>query len=157
MDQIVGIKSFKNCRFFLLRTNGPHPPLDSARSITHIFSFVVNHDYVSVVICRPAKPFSEWDTENICDWLQDMGLDQYISEARRWIQNGQQLQEAPVQEIEKELGIKNSLHRKKLQLAIIDTQENGSSDPFLNKAGKLDTAWVRITYSSMFFLLPSWI
>lgn len=45
-------------------------------------------------------------------------------------------------EIEKELNIKNPLHRKKLQLALIDSQENGSSDPYLNKAGQLDTAWV---------------
>lgn len=91
---------------------------------------------------RPDKPFVDWDTENICDWLQDMGLDQYIPDARKWVKSGQQLQEAPMSEIEKELNIKNPLHRKKLQLALIDSQENGSSDPYLNKAGQLDTAWV---------------
>ncbi|XP_074037657.1 liprin-beta 1 isoform X2 [Leptinotarsa decemlineata] len=91
---------------------------------------------------KPDKPFSDWDTENICDWLQDLGLDSYIQEARRWVQNGQQLQEAPISEIEKELNIKNPLHRKKLQLALIDTQANGSSDLYLTQAGKLDTAWV---------------
>jgi hypothetical protein len=69
-------------------------------------------------------------------------LDQYIPEAKRWVKSGQQLQEAPITDIEKELNIKNLLHKKKLQLALIDTQENGSSDPFLSKAGQLDTAWV---------------
>lgn len=74
--------------------------------------------------------------------MQDLGLDCYIPEAKRWVQNGQQLQEASINEIEKELNIKNPLHRKKLQLAIIDTPENGSSDPYLTQAGKLDTTWV---------------
>ncbi|RZC32175.1 liprin-beta-1, partial [Asbolus verrucosus] len=91
---------------------------------------------------KPDKPFAEWDTENICDWLQDLSLDQYISEAKRWVKSGQQLQESPISDIEKELNIKNPLHKKKLQLALIDTQENGSSDPYLSKAGQLDTAWV---------------
>ncbi|CAH1983394.1 unnamed protein product [Acanthoscelides obtectus] len=91
---------------------------------------------------RPDKPFAEWDAENICDWLQDLGLDSYVLEAKRWVQSGQQLQETSIGEIEKELNIKNPLHRKKLQLALIDMQENGSSDPYLAQAGKLDTAWV---------------
>lgn len=91
---------------------------------------------------KPDKPFAEWDTENICDWLQDLGLDSYIIDAKRWVKSGQQLQEASINEVEKELNVKNPLHRKKLQLALIDTQENGSSDPYLTKAGKLDTSWV---------------
>ncbi|XP_017769627.1 PREDICTED: liprin-beta-2-like isoform X2 [Nicrophorus vespilloides] len=91
---------------------------------------------------KPDKPFSEWDTENICDWLQDLGLDQYVTEAKRWVKTGQQLQESGINEIEKELGIKNPLHKKKLQLALIDTEANSSNDPYLSKAGQLDTAWV---------------
>ncbi|XP_048517896.1 liprin-beta-2 isoform X3 [Dendroctonus ponderosae] len=91
---------------------------------------------------RPDKPFAEWDTENICDWLQDLGLDQYIPDAKRWVKNGQQLQESSIADIEKELNVKNPLHKKKLQLALIDTGENCSSDLYLSLAGKLDTAWV---------------
>lgn len=94
------------------------------------------------IMPKPDKPFAEWDTENICDWLQDLGLDQYVPEAKRWVKNGQQLQESSINDIEKELNIKNPLHRKKLQLALIDTQVNSSSDPYLSEAGKLDTAWV---------------
>ncbi|XP_065158263.1 uncharacterized protein [Atheta coriaria] len=93
-------------------------------------------------LIKPDKPFAEWDTENICDWLQDLGLDQYVVDAKRWVKNGQHLQEASLSEIEKELAIKNPLHKKKLQLALIDIEENSSSDPYLSKAGKLDTAWV---------------
>ncbi|XP_066252512.1 liprin-beta-2-like isoform X2 [Euwallacea similis] len=91
---------------------------------------------------KPDKPFAEWDTENICDWLQDLGLDQYVPDAKRWVKNGQQLQESSIHEIEKELNVKNLLHKRKLQLALIDTAENSSSDPYLSQAGNLDTAWV---------------
>ncbi|XP_049825979.1 liprin-beta-2 isoform X2 [Aethina tumida] len=94
------------------------------------------------IVPKPDKPFSKWDTENVCDWLQDLGLDQYITEAKRFVKSGQQLQETSINEIEKELNIKNPLHRKKLQLALIDTDINSSSDPYLTMAGKLDTAWV---------------
>lgn len=91
---------------------------------------------------RPDIPFADWDTDAICDWLQELGLDTYITEAKRWIKNGAQLQAASAHDLEKELAIKNILHRKKLQLAIIDMQENSSSDPYLSSAGQLDTAWV---------------
>lgn len=80
--------------------------------------------------------------EDVCEWLNNLGLDQYIPEVKKWVKNGQQLQEASISDIEKELGIKNMLHRKKLQLALIDTHENNSSDPYLSLAGKLDTAWI---------------
>lgn len=56
-------------------------------------------------------------------------------DAKRWVKNGQHLQEASLSEIEKELAIKNPLHKKKLQLALIDIEENSSSDPYLSKAG----------------------
>lgn len=91
---------------------------------------------------RPDKPFADWDTNEVCQWLEDLGLEQYSLEAKKFVKSGQQLQEATITEIEKELLIKNPLHKKKLQLAIIDTQENGSSDSYLKLAGKLDTAWV---------------
>lgn len=74
--------------------------------------------------------------------MQDLNLDQYTTEAKRWGKTGKELHETSINEIEKELGIKNPLHRKKLQLALVDVQENGSSDPYLSKAGKLDMAWV---------------
>ncbi|KAK9720956.1 SAM domain (Sterile alpha motif) [Popillia japonica] len=91
---------------------------------------------------KPNKPFEEWDIDDVCNWLQDLNLDQYTTEAKRWGKTGKELHETSINEIEKELGIKNPLHRKKLQLALVDVQENGSSDPYLSKAGKLDMAWV---------------
>lgn len=93
-------------------------------------------------IFRPEIPFAEWDTETICNWLQDMGLDAYLTEAKKWIKNGVHLISASPHDLEKELGIKNVLHRKKLQLALIDIQGNDTGDPYLSAAGELDTSWV---------------
>lgn len=47
-----------------------------------------------------------------------MGLHLYVSEVQRWNCRGQQLLEAPVAEIEKELSVKHPLHKKKLILAL---------------------------------------
>lgn len=91
---------------------------------------------------RPNKPFGDWDTDNICDWLMELGLDMYVNDAKRWIKNGAQLQAASLHDYEKELGVKNPLHRKKLQLAVLDVSDNGSCDTHLGLAGKLDTSWV---------------
>lgn len=95
-----------------------------------------------LLVYRPDKPFHEWDIENICDWLQELGLEAYLTEAKRWVKDGAQLQAATGHEFEKELGIKNPLHRKKLQLAILDLTDNGTNDTLLASAGRLDTAWV---------------
>lgn len=95
----------------------------------------------NIVTIRPDAPFTEWDTDAICDWLQDLGLESYMNEAKRWVKNGAHLQQASAHDLEKELSIKNVLHRKKLQLAITDEQ-GCSSDPLLAAAGRLDTTWV---------------
>ncbi|XP_043561547.1 liprin-beta-2-like isoform X2 [Chiloscyllium plagiosum] len=85
----------------------------------------------------PSAPFSQWTTEQICTWLQDGGLSQYVALARQWITSGQTLLSATPQELEKELGIKHPLHRKKIQV-LQKTVSNGQND----SAGKLDHIWV---------------
>ncbi|KAJ0069211.1 hypothetical protein NL108_003155, partial [Boleophthalmus pectinirostris] len=82
-------------------------------------------------------PFSKWTVEQVCDWLEDIGLGQYSSSARHWGSNGQTLLSASSQEIEKELSIKNPLHRKKLQLAI-----RSFSGKRQEKSSDLDYIWV---------------
>ncbi|XP_072292075.1 liprin-beta-2b [Eucyclogobius newberryi] len=82
-------------------------------------------------------PLSKWTAEQVCDWLEDIGLGQYSSSARNWGSNGQTLLSASSQEIEKELGIKNALHRKKLQLAI-----RSFSGKRQEKSSDLDYIWV---------------
>ncbi|NXN40871.1 LIPB1 protein, partial [Rhinoptilus africanus] len=82
-------------------------------------------------------PFAKWTKEQVCNWLRDQGLGSYISNGKHWILSGQTLLQASQQDLEKELGIKHPLHRKKLQLAL---QALGSEEE--NNHGKLDYHWV---------------
>ncbi|XP_054475828.1 liprin-beta-1b isoform X2 [Anoplopoma fimbria] len=82
-------------------------------------------------------PFARWSKDQVCDWLQGQGLGLYVNMARVWISSGQTLLQASQQDLERELGIKHPLHRKKLQLAL---QALGSEEE--DNKGKLDYNWV---------------
>ncbi|XP_058138950.1 liprin-beta-1 isoform X10 [Dasypus novemcinctus] len=82
-------------------------------------------------------PFAKWTKEQVCTWLAEQGLGSYLNPGRHWIVSGQTLLQASQQDLEKELGIKHSLHRKKLQLAL---QALGSEEE--TNHGKLDFNWV---------------
>ncbi|CAN9506998.1 unnamed protein product [Ophioblennius macclurei] len=82
-------------------------------------------------------PFSQWSKEQVCGWLDDYGLGQYVSLSRQWIENGQTLLAATAQDFEKEMGMKNPLHRKKLQLAL-----KAFTTKVFEKSSELDHIWV---------------
>ncbi|XP_060779183.1 liprin-beta-2 isoform X3 [Neoarius graeffei] len=82
-------------------------------------------------------PFSNWTTEQVCGWLEDYGLGQYVNLARQWVISGQTLLSATPQEFEKEMGIKHPLHRKKLQLAL-----KSFNSKAMEKSSELDHIWV---------------
>ncbi|XP_068578820.1 liprin-beta-1b isoform X2 [Cebidichthys violaceus] len=82
-------------------------------------------------------PFARWSKDQVCDWLQGQGLGLYVNMARVWISSGQTLLQASQHDLERELGIKHPLHRKKLQLAL---QALGSEEE--DNKGKLDYNWV---------------
>ncbi|XP_053410031.1 liprin-beta-1 isoform X2 [Nycticebus coucang] len=82
-------------------------------------------------------PFAKWTKEQVCSWLVEQGLGSYLNSGKHWIASGQTLLQASQQDLEKELGIKHSLHRKKLQLAL---QALGSEEE--TNHGKLDFTWV---------------
>ncbi|KAM5336142.1 liprin-beta-1 isoform 3-T4 [Glossophaga mutica] len=82
-------------------------------------------------------PFAKWTREQVCNWLMEQGLGSYLNSGKHWISSGQTLLQASQQDLEKELGIKHSLHRKKLQLAL---QALGSEEE--TNHGKLDFNWV---------------
>ncbi|XP_067090034.1 LOW QUALITY PROTEIN: liprin-beta-2b [Osmerus mordax] len=82
-------------------------------------------------------PFSRWTTDQVCDWLSESGLGQYVQLARHWVTSGQTLLSATPQDLEKELGIKNPLHRKKVQLAV-----KSLSTRQAEKSSELDHVWV---------------
>ncbi|XP_018517547.1 liprin-beta-1 [Lates calcarifer] len=82
-------------------------------------------------------PFSRWSKEDVCAWLHEQGLGLYAAQGQSWIKSGQTLLQASQHDLEKELGMKQPLHRKKLQLAL---QALGSEEDDLK--GKLDHNWV---------------
>ncbi|XP_060560894.1 liprin-beta-1-like isoform X7 [Ruditapes philippinarum] len=82
-------------------------------------------------------PFARWDRDRIVSWFNEIGLNMYLAELRRWCRNGDQLLKASPHELEKELNMRNPLHKKKLQLAL-QAMNSGN----LSKAGDLDHTWV---------------
>ncbi|NXN58892.1 LIPB2 protein, partial [Rynchops niger] len=82
-------------------------------------------------------PFAQWSTERVCNWLEDFGLGQYVIFARQWVTSGHTLLTATPQDMEKEMGIKHPLHRKKLVLAIKSINAKQEE-----KSAQLDHIWV---------------
>ncbi|XP_016114320.1 liprin-beta-2b isoform X6 [Sinocyclocheilus grahami] len=82
-------------------------------------------------------PFSKWSCDQVCAWMEEFGLGQYVNMARQWVTSGQTLLSASSQDFEKELGIKHLLHRKKLQLALCSF-----STKITEKSSELDHIWV---------------
>ena len=66
----------------------------------------------------PDVPFKTWDAEQIAFWMANLGLGKYVSYVNSHQVNGEKLSRMTPNEIEKNLRVKNSLHRKKLLLAI---------------------------------------
>ncbi|KAL1247426.1 hypothetical protein QQF64_022802 [Cirrhinus molitorella] len=82
-------------------------------------------------------PFPKWSCDQVCAWMEDFGLGQYVNMARQWVTSGQTLLSASSQDFEKELGIKHPLHRKKLQLAL-----RSFNTKITEKSSELDHIWV---------------
>ena len=58
----------------------------------------------------------------VLSWLADLGLGQYSSQCGKIVTCGQDLLKASPHHLEKDMGFKNPLHRKKLVLALqVDT------------------------------------
>uniref|UniRef100_A0A674F0X8 PPFIA binding protein 1b n=1 Tax=Salmo trutta TaxID=8032 RepID=A0A674F0X8_SALTR len=96
-----------------------------------------SHNTLVALQCDLDTPFARWSKEQVCDWLQEQGLGLYLNMAHVWISSGQTLLQASQQDLERELGVKHPLHRKKLQLAL---QALGSEEE--DNKGKLDYNWV---------------
>lgn len=93
-----------------------------------------------VMTFQTDKPFAEWDTDMLVDWLTMIGLSMYTAQCRRWVKCGAHIMNATPAEVDKGLGITNHLHRKKLRLAI--SELNGDCDKVTKAAARLDYLWV---------------
>ncbi|XP_071830458.1 liprin-beta-1-like isoform X3 [Apostichopus japonicus] len=82
-------------------------------------------------------PFAKWDVDQVAGWMHEMGLGRYVAMCRVWIKNGTTLLQASPIELERNLSMRNPLHRKKLQLALQAIGSEQVDDP-----GQLDYNWV---------------
>lgn len=58
--------------------------------------------FLSLCHVRDLKmPFSKWSTEQVCDWFEEIGLQQYGLVVRHWVSSGQTLVSATPQDLEK--------------------------------------------------------
>ncbi|XP_076800865.1 liprin-beta-1-like isoform X2 [Clavelina lepadiformis] len=87
-------------------------------------------------------PFQRWDADQVCQWLTDIGLVAYVESARSWIQNGDTLLRATNHELEKELGVRHALHKKKLMLHLQSLAGGGSDDEEIAGAASMNDVWV---------------
>ncbi|RMX44483.1 hypothetical protein pdam_00006070 [Pocillopora damicornis] len=82
-------------------------------------------------------PFSQWSRQMVLSWLDDLGLGHYSVQCGRVITCGQDLLKASPAQLEKDMGLKNPLHRKKLQLALQALVSDGA-----DVMGRLSNHWV---------------
>jgi hypothetical protein len=91
--------------------------------------------------------FARWDGDRVALWLHKLGLSMYVGECRRWVRHGDHLLHASPHDLEKELGMRNALHRKKLALALAAVARGpGGMEPTAAAAARLDHNWVTRKY-----------
>lgn len=93
--------------------------------------------------------FSKWSTSQVCEFLHKNGFESYFSPnpvdsqfSHKWIKNGLHLLQASQYDYEKELGIKNALHRKKLSLLLQSIINSSHLGPESKNLVLLDQYWV---------------
>lgn len=58
--------------------------------------------FSTFVFCSDMNaPFSKWSCDQVCAWMEDFGLGQYVQMARQWVTSGQTLLSASSQDMEK--------------------------------------------------------
>ena len=80
--------------------------------------------------------FCDWSTEVVCEWLAEIGFGQYIPEAEKSVRSGRHLLNMTNADLEKDVGIKNLLHRKKLRCLLNCIERNTSNT--MEPADRLD-------------------
>ncbi|CAJ0577310.1 unnamed protein product, partial [Mesorhabditis spiculigera] len=77
------------------------------------------------IALRPAvQQFVDWKTDQISEWFGEIGYPQYVPEVANYVRSGRHLLNMNGDELEKELGIKNPLHRKRILLILRRIEED---------------------------------
>uniref|UniRef100_A0A8C6WH04 PPFIA binding protein 2a n=1 Tax=Neogobius melanostomus TaxID=47308 RepID=A0A8C6WH04_9GOBI len=95
-----------------------------------------SHDYPRDM----STPFGQWSQEQVCSWLEDSGLGQYINLTRQWVENGQTLLSASQQDFEK-AGL-SSKHR----IIIFTSRKQSKSSPIWITFGSPGKKWIMQLY-----------
>lgn len=87
---------------------------------------------------RPlARHFCEWPAETVAAWLAEVGLAEHAPAALRRVPTGRFLLNMSLQDMERELGIRRLLHRKKLRCLLNAIDRNTHNQP--EPADNMDT------------------
>ncbi|CAL4121838.1 unnamed protein product, partial [Meganyctiphanes norvegica] len=88
---------------------------------------------------EPSSPFNTWNIDTVDSWLSSLGLNHYIAAVRSWTESGHHLSKATSHQLERELGFRHPLHKKKIQLAI---SARLSGEDLNTPLARLDHTWV---------------
>ena len=55
----------------------------------------------AIAVRPPVQQFVDWNTEQICEWLAEVGFTQYVPEAERYVRSGRHLLNMTDNELEK--------------------------------------------------------
>jgi hypothetical protein len=69
----------------------------------------------------------DWTNEQVCEWMAEVGFSQYVPDVARYVRSGRHLLNMTVSELEKELNMKNFIHKKRLQCLLNRIQRNTSN------------------------------
>ncbi|KHN86228.1 Liprin-beta [Toxocara canis] len=81
----------------------------------------------AIALRPPAEQFVEWSTEQVCEWMAEIGFSVYVPEVERYVRSGRHLLNMTNHEFDKELLMRNPLHRKRLR-CILNSIDRGISD-----------------------------
>ncbi|XP_050041339.1 uncharacterized protein Liprin-beta isoform X3 [Dermacentor andersoni] len=90
--------------------------------------------------CFTDKPVNEWGPDMIAQWLERLGLAVYGDSSKPFLRDGSRLLKVTASELDKELGMRHPLHRKKLLLAVDCLRPEASE--LSRAAAALDASWV---------------
>ncbi|XP_064101912.1 liprin-beta-2-like isoform X20 [Macrobrachium nipponense] len=93
----------------------------------------------NTIFKEPSEAFRGWNIETMEAWLGALGLSQYCAAVRTWSVAGRHMSQITPQQLERDLGIRHPLHRKKIQLAI---SARVTGDQLNTPLARLDHAWV---------------
>ncbi|VDL70714.1 unnamed protein product [Nippostrongylus brasiliensis] len=77
----------------------------------------------AVELFPPLSQFVDWKSEQLAEWMGEVGFAQYVPEVAKYVRSGRHFLNMNYHEYEVMLGIKNTLHRKRLGLLLRKIQE----------------------------------